>query len=100
MRGSSLAAICSAAACTYADCSDACAVAVGQRKIKAAAGASANMVEAVKAAKDIGEVVVISIASGAVGAAVMSQVYEAAQSLDRSQKCEASILHHHWPARC
>ena len=58
------------------------------------------MVEAVKAAKDIGEVVVISIASGAVGAVVISQVYEAAQSLDRSQKCEAVVLHRRALARC
>ena len=44
------------------------------------------MIEAVKAAKDIGEVVVISIASGAITAVVMCPVYEAAENLDRSQQ--------------
>ena len=50
VRCGSLAAICSIAACAYAEFSGACAVAVGHRKTKAAAGASASMIEAVKAA--------------------------------------------------
>ena len=100
VRWGSLAAISSIAACAYADFSGACAVAVGQRKTKAAAGASANMAEAVKAATDIGEVVVIWIASGAISAVVISEVYEAAQNLDRSQECEAMVLHRRCLARC
>jgi len=43
------------------------------------------MIEVVKTAKDLGEVVVISIASVASAAVVTCQVYEAAQTLDRSQ---------------
>ncbi len=50
VRTGALAANCSIETCPYADFSGACAVAVGQRKTKATAGASANMVEAVKAA--------------------------------------------------
>jgi len=86
VRAGALAANCSIEACTYADFADACAVAIGERKTRAAAGASANMIEVVKTAKDLGEVVVISIASVASAAVVTCQVYEAAQNLDRSQQ--------------
>lgn len=51
-----------------------------------AAGTSAKMIAAAKRPEDIGEVVVISIASGDAVAVAVREFFEAAQDLNCSQK--------------
>jgi len=85
-RASALTSTCSIEAFMYADFAGACADAVGQRKITAAAGASANMIEEPKTMEAIGEVAAISIASATRAAVIVFELYDATPHLDRSQQ--------------
>jgi hypothetical protein len=78
----------------------ACVVAAGKNSKRAAAGASASTIDAVKTAEDTGKVVVICVASVQSAAAVSAQVYDAAQDPDHSHQREAPVFHRRYSAQC